>query len=347
MAKRKDNYEKTFSSFIGGIKKGDIPSNLLLFVKEKSLLDLILNTIGKKFMGENYNPKEHLIQFFTDDAELGNVLNECSNTGMFSDKKIVVLKVVRKPGYRGFNEDEAKALSGYFKMQNPDVVFLIVDTGAEAKSSMYDKIKDPNLEIAVIADLSNAEYMKFVKSKFGDYKIDDDTIAHFTQMLNLSMDEISSEIEKLKTYAVDRMEITMDDVNMCIGFSRDFNEPDFIYSVLSRDANSALKIYKSLILKKDVEIYLLILLNSAFVALAKLGDPKIGNYHGWELGRKLKIWYDLDKILPVYKKYKGEINELKLKQAFGYINASEKALKSTGTDKKSVFTQLIANLVNL
>lgn len=347
MAKRKETYEKPYTSFLAGIKKGDIPPNMLLFVKEKTLLNEILNEIGKKFIGSGYNPKEHLFSYFTDDTDTSAVINECSNTGMFSDKKIVLLKVVRKPGYRGFNEDEAKALVSYFNMKNPEVVFIIADSGDEAKSSMYDKIKDPNLEISAIGDLSEMEFTKWVKIKFDDYKIGDEEIMHLIQMLNLSLDEITQEIEKLKTFAMDSKEITINDINMCIGISRDFSESDFIHAVFSRNANGALKIYNNLILKKDAEIFLLILLNSAFVTLSKMFDKKIGNFHGWDLKQKLKLWYDFDKMLPVYKKYRGEINELKLKEAFGYINESEKALKSTGSDRRAVFTQLISNLVNL
>jgi DNA polymerase III delta subunit len=266
---------------------------------------------------------------------------------MFSDKKIVLLKVVRKPGYRGFNDDESKALSAYFKTKNPDVVFIIADSGDEAKSSMYDKIKDPALEISAIGEFTETEFIKWVSGKFDDYKISDEATMHLVQLLNLSLDEIIQEIEKLKTYAIDSKEITIRDINLCVGISKDFSESDFIYAVFSRDANGALKIYNNLILKKDAEIFLLILLNSAFVTLTKLFDKRIGNFHGWDLKQKLKLWYDFDKMLPVYKKYRGEINELKLKEAFGYINYSEKVLKSTGTDRRAVFTQLISNLVNL
>jgi DNA polymerase III subunit delta len=347
MAKRKDNYERSYTAFLGEMRKGEIPPSMLLFIKDKILLDELIRTIAKKFIGDDYNPKQHLISFFTDESDTGIVLNECCNTGMFSDKKIVLLRVIRKPGYRGFNEDEAKALTAYFKNPNPDVKFIIIDNSPEAKSMMYDKIKDPHLEIIALGDLSETEFVKWVKHKFGDYKIDDDSVMHLIQLLNMSVDEISQEIEKLKTYALDSKEITKDDINLCIGFSRDFNENDFIYSVLQRDANSALKIYNNLILKRDVEIFLLFLLNSVFTALSKMFDPKIGNYSGWDLRMKLKIWNEFDKMFPVYKKYRGEINELKLKQAFGYIEESEKALKSSGKDKKTVFTRLITNLVNL
>ena len=347
MAKRKDNYERSYTSFLGEVRKGSFSPNMLLFIKYKILLDELIRTIGKKFIGDGYDPKQYLISFFTDESDIGSVINECANTGMFSDKKIVLLRVVRKPGYRGFNEDEAKAMTAYFKSPNPDVIFIIIDNSPDAKSTLYDKIKDPHLEIIALGDLNEAEFLKWVKHKFGDYKIDDDTIMHLIQLLNMSVDDISQEIEKLKTYALESKEITKDDVNMCIGFSRDFNENDFIYAVLQRDAGSALKIYNSLILKRDVEIFLLILLNSAFTALSKMFDSKIGNFSGWDLKMKLKIWNDFDKMFPVYKKYRGEINELKIKQAFGYIGESEKALKSSGKDKKTVFTQLITNLVNL
>ena len=347
MAKKAPKYSVTYTSLYNQLKKGEVPSNLFLVISEKILSDELIRLAGEKFIGEDYNPKEHLNTFFTDDNSLNAVLNECSNADFFSTKKLVVLKVVRKAGYRGFSEDERKALLNYYKSPNPDIVFIIIDSAPEGRQPAYAKLENTNLEIAEISSFSEPDYLKWVKSKFGDYKVEDSVILHFIQLLNMSFDEIAQEIEKLKTFCLDKKEVTLDDVNLCIGFSRDFNENQFIAAVLSRDANNALKIYNSLILKKDVEIYLLILLNSAFIALTKLFDPSIRKYNGWELKQKLRIWSDFDRILPVYKKYVGEINELKLKCAFNYIYTSEKALKSSNIDRKTVFTRLITNLTSL
>jgi DNA polymerase III delta subunit len=186
-----------------------------------------------------------------------------------------------------------------------------------------------------------------VKIRFDDYKISEETVLHFLQFLNPSYDEINSEIGKLKTYAMDKKEITKDDVNLCIGFSRDFDETDFLEAVLTGNYEMSIRIYDKLSLKEDVEVLLVSMLGLITISASKLMDPQTDKLGKWELIRELKLWGESDRKLRIVREFKSKLNELKLKQAFDYIYNADKAIKSSGLSKKGIITDLIYNMTKI
>ena len=200
-----------------------------------------------------------------------------------------------------------------------------------------------------IVDTSNEEdIISWVKEKFDGYKISDGTIDSLLQYMNPSYDEIYSEIGKLRTYCCQTMEITDEAVKECAGFTKEFDEIQFIEALLKKDNDKAMKIYDNLSLREDVEIYLIYLLSSAFIALSKMQDTKIAQMpDGFALYRELRLWGDSQRLIGIYRKFQKEMNELKIKNAFDYIYAADKSLKSTSVDKKAVISNLINKLTSL
>lgn len=355
MAKADNKYKISYKNFLGKLEKDSIPNIILLSLKEKILLDDIVKVICSKFVGKGFDPVNNLISFNADDKQTGNVLNECSNTGLFSDKKVVILKNVKK-----FSKDDKLSYTDYFKRPNPDTVLIMVSTADEfspGKVFSYDsklenensaeikKTVESSVKIYEIGGFTDEEFISWIKEKFGDYKVDTDAIVRMLQYSNHSSDEIMSEIEKLKTYCFFSKEVTMEAVNLCNGIAKDFKETDFIRAVIERDSEKALLIYEKISLKKDVEVYLIFLLNTAFVIINKLYDPGVSKLQGWQLKKELKLWPDeQEQLLPFYRKFRNSLEYGKMKYIFGNIYQSDKLLKSSGRDKKSIMTGLINNI---
>jgi DNA polymerase-3 subunit delta len=341
------NYKTSFNSLIDNIKKGSIQNNYLLFCSQKVLFDDFIESLGEKFAGKDFNLKDNYRVYFSDEDDIMNVLNECSNMGFFVEKKIVVIKLIKKSGVKGVKAADKKSLIDYFNNYNPDTVLILNDANEEYNPDSYSDLIHPNLTIYDVNEFSETAYKNWIKYRFDDYEISDNEIEYLMQFMNLSYDEMNQEIEKLKIYCMETKKITKEDINLCVGVTKDFSETALIKSVLEKDSEKALQIYESLILKKDVEIFLLILLNSAFISIAKLTDPQTRQLSGFPLKRALKLWYDSDELLPVYKSYLSQINEVQLNNAFSYIYNVEKAFKSTDTDKNLTFSKLIIDLCNL
>jgi len=358
MAKAEKKYLISYKSLTEKLRNGAIPDKLLISLKEKVLTDDLIKIIGERFVGRNFNSKNNLTTFNGDDKIIENILNECSNFGLFSERKIVVLRNVKK-----LYKDEKLALIEYMKRGNPDTCLVMITAEDEfnpGKLFLYDSKDDPdriqenrkvieeNVKIFEIEEFSEQDTITWVKEKFGEYNISDVNIKHFLQFSNYSFDEILSEIEKLKTYCYQTKEITLDSINLCNGIAKDFNEIDFIKAVVERRNERALMIYDRISLKKDVEVYLIFLLASAFTIINKLYDPAVSGLNGWQLKKELKLWFpDQEKLLPFYKNYRDSADTEKIRTAFGYIYQTDKILKTSANDKKSVMSTLINNICGL
>lgn len=355
MAKVETKYLISYKSLLETFQKGSIPNNILISLKEKVLLDELISIICSSFGGKNFNSKDNLISFNAEDKQMDNVLNECSNIGLFSEKKVVVLRNVKK-----LLKDAKLSLLDYLKRPNPDSCLIMISSDEEfapEKIFLFDpkavtdssaenkRTTEKNVKIFQISEFSESELIKWTGEKFEGYKISSETLKHFVHFSNNSFDEILSEIEKLKTYCWFTKEITNDSVNMCNGISKDFNEIDFIIAITERKMGDALKIYDHISLKKDSEVFLVFLMNTAFITINKLFDPNTSKLDGFMLKKELKLWFpDQEKLIPYYKEFRKTFSHDKMSSAFEYIYSTDKLLKTSGGDKRTMMTTLIKNI---
>ena len=345
--KPEDQYTRNYKELINHFNKGKFSNNLLLFIKDKSVFNEVVDIAGKKFIGKDFNTNHNTKLFYSDEHSIEDVINECSNLSFFSEKRIVIYRIIKKTGVRGISKDNKEAFLNYIKNPNSDTLLILHIPDDEFTFSNFEEFKPPNFEIHILSEISEGDILDWVREKFKGYEVEDDVILHLLQFLNPTFDEIISEIEKLRMYCYNTKKITKESVNLCVGVSKDFDETDFIEAVMTRNGTKAIEIYDNITMRDDVEIYLLVLLNSAFISICKLFDNKILNYQGFNLFKELKIWRNQDRMLAVYKNFKNEANELKIVKAFDYIYTADKALKTSVPDKRAIFTTLIKNLTAL
>jgi DNA polymerase III delta subunit len=260
----------------------------------------------------------------------------------------VLFRVEKRPGVKGLSKDDKLALINYFRSSNPDTILILHVLDAEYTLSNFDDFRSENITFYIKEETTSEEIIEWSKSKMKGYDVSEDALIQLMRYVNPSFDEISTEIEKLKAYSAITKKITIEDINLCVGLTRDFNENDFIMAVMSRDINKALKIYDLLSLKEEIEIRLVSYLISAFIAIYKMFDPKIRELFGYNLNRELKLWgKNADKMKSIYEEYKNATNELKIMKAFDYIYRADKAFKTSSPDKRAIFTALISNLASL
>lgn len=367
MAKVETKYNISYNSLKDFLLKEKIPNNILLSVTEKVLLDDLISIVCEKFGGKNFDKKNNLISFNGEDRQNENIINECSNTGLFAERKVVILKNVKKLLKAG-----KLSLIDYIKNSNPDTCLIMTSNDEEfsvekiflldaketniAMDSDEEQVTpkttkkdiENNVKIFQINALSENELISWVKEKYDDYKISKDTIIYSLQFSNYALDEILSEIEKIKTFCYHSKEITKEAVNLCNGIAREFNENDFIKAIMEKKKDEAMKIYDFISLKKDSEVYLVILLSSAFIAVNKLSDPGLARLNGFMLRKELKLWHpDQEELFKYYKNYRKSIGSDKMSIAFDQIHSADKLLKSTSSDRKMIMSRLINNICNL
>ncbi|MBS1516694.1 MAG: hypothetical protein JSS91_01255 [Bacteroidetes bacterium] len=332
-------------------------NNLLIFVRDKILSDEIVDRFYDIFTDTNPDRKNHIIYFNADDKVIENILNECSNSGLFAERKVVVVRNVKK-----FLKNEKAALTDYIKRSNPDTFLILISNDEEADTEKIFAAESINskddteglktfsgkINILKPDEFSENELAEWLIRKFDGYKISEDTVRHLLKFSNYSPEELNSEVEKLKTFCYTTKEITNDSVNLCNGIAKDFSESDFIKAVLLKNSELAVKIYRKISLKKDVEVYLIFLLSSAFTAVYKLRDPSSAKLNDFSLKRELKIWSaEQYELLPLYRKFASSSSDEKIKTIFGNIYDTDILLKSSGGNKFTKMYTLISNICSV
>lgn len=355
MAKAKNEgnkYKVSFKAFKKNVLD-ELPPVMLLFLSEKVLTDEFMSELSYKFIGKDFNPKVNLQSFFADETAINEVINECSNLSFLSDKKIIVYKLVKKTGTRGMPKESKEGFINYSKNPNPDNMLILLNGDKAFTFSNFEDFENTSVKIYNVATDSDKDIADWCRDKLKGYEVDNETILHLLQFVNPSYDEISSEIDKLKTFCIDSKKVTLDDVNLCVGMNKDFNENNLFEAILKRNFEKAIGIYDNMSSKTtassmEVELKFVAYMNNLFISLHKMQDPAIINMpEGFALFRELKLWKDGARMYGLYKNYIKDLNILKIKKAFDYIYETDKTLKFTEKDKRLVINNLIHNLINL
>ena len=347
-----NKYSVTYKAFRSKVLKS-VPPAMLLFLSEKVLIKEIISDLASEFIGEKFSPRENLKTFFSDETSIEEVINECSNLSFLSDKKIIIYRIVKKTGTRGIQKDAKAGFINYLKNPNPDNLLILLNAEKEFTFSNFSEFENTGIQIFVVSNDTQHELLEWCRDKLKGYDVDEEALNHLLQFVNPSYDEISTEIDKLKTFCMDSEKITIKDVNLCVGMTKDFTENNLFEAILNRDFEKAIEIYDNMSAKqtdssKEVELRFVAFMNNLFINIHKLQDPILKNMtEGFDLYRALKLFNNGAKMYNLYKNYMSGVNELKIQKAFDYIYQTDKTLKFTEKDKKLVINNLIHNLINL
>jgi DNA polymerase III delta subunit len=345
-------YQTTFENFSNDVLK-EIPGIILLFLSEKILFDEFTEALTSKFIGDTLDKENHVRRYFSDSVTTEEVINECSNFSFLTEKKIIIYRLVKKSGVRGISKEAREAFLNYSKNPNPDTVLIIHVPDREYNFANFTDFETQGIKISAVKTDDLNALKTWISGRFGGDNISDEAIIHLLQFVNPSYDEVSSEIDKLKTYCTGKKDISIDDINLCVGMTKDFNENNLFEAILNRDFEKAIGIYNNMTSKtaassSEVELRFIGYMNNLFIAMHKLRDTGMyGRNPDFKLFSELKLWKDGYRMIKIYKDYLANLNELKIKQAFDYIYSSDRALKHTQQDKQLVISNLIHNLINL
>ena len=342
----------TFPALRKAFKEGKIPGNILLESSDRIISDDLIEAAFEGFVGKGESKEDSLSSFTADDLKIDALMNECMGGGLFSSRKIVVLRNPKK-----LTKPKKIALTEYLANPNPDVIMLIITDENEgaAKLVFADSVDPEKLKLASknlteisVNDLTEQEMTDWIRERFEGFEIADESVNHILSLSNFSLAEILPEIDKLRTYCHFKKSVSVEDINLCNGISKDFNEGDFIKAITNKETGAAVKIYSRISLKKDIEVYLVFLLNSAFCAMRKLKDPATAKLQGFNLKKELKLWGPVQELLlPLYKKASEDLTAKALDDAFGLIYKADKRFKSSSAEKSVIMTNLIYGLCSL
>ena len=175
--------------------------------------------------------------------DLSDVLEDLDTYGLFSDKKIIILKNIELFNIKD-NEDKYKHLIKYLNNSSSDKLFII-ECDKLSSGELSKELKKLCINIEVDINTKN-----YIKECLKGYSISQDTINLLDEYCLGDIIKIKNECNKLKLYKIDEKKIDVDDVKLLVqkklGDSKDLVFA-FANSIASKDKSLALKKYIELL----------------------------------------------------------------------------------------------------
>lgn len=255
----------------------------LLYGEFESEIDKYIN----KLISDNkidtkiiYNYKETKIE---------DVIEECSYTDLFGNKKMVILNdAIFLTGKETLESD---LLNKYLDNPNENIilVFKVVYDKLDERKKLVKLIKSKSIvkEFKILDDKNIREYISNYFKEL-DFKIDSISINEIANRLIGNTKVIDNELEKLYLYKLNEKNINIDDVKNVITVYNENEVFKLVDAVVKKDKKKIFDIYKNLLINKEEPIMILTLLANQFRLMyeCKVLYEKGMNYK--EIATKLK-----------------------------------------------------------
>ncbi len=255
----------------------------LLYGEFESEIDKYIN----KLISDNkidtkiiYNYKETKIE---------DVIEECSYTDLFGNKKMVILNdAIFLTGKETLESD---LLNKYLDSPNENIilVFKVVYDKLDERKKLVKLIKSKSIvkEFKILDDKNIREYISNYFKEL-DFKIDSMSINEIANRLIGNTKVIDNELEKLYLYKLNEKNINIDDVKKVVTVYNENEVFKLVDAVVKKDKKKIFDIYKNLLINKEEPIMILTLLANQFRLMyeCKVLYEKGMNYK--EIATKLK-----------------------------------------------------------
>lgn len=185
----------------------------------------------------------NLFTLYAPETDPNTVMDACRQYPMMGDRIVVILKEVQNAKAKKF----LQALASYAKTPTPTTTLVICNRGETASAkALTDAITKAGGAVFESKKLKDAALQRaisdFVKER--GLSIDPKALSMLTDYVGNDMSRIDNEVGKLTVTLGRGAMITPESIERNIGFSKDFNNYEYISAIARRDAAKAMKIVR-------------------------------------------------------------------------------------------------------
>ncbi|MBQ9306119.1 DNA polymerase III subunit delta [Butyrivibrio sp.] len=239
------------------IKNGEFKKCYLIYGDEAYLRlqnrDKLVKALGGGASSMNFTKYEG------DQINPAQVIDMAETMPFLSDKRVILVE------NSGFFKNGCPELADYLKSPSETTYFIFIEKEVDKRKDIFKAVSKIGLEMN--CDTQDEDTLKrWIAGKFASEgkNISPRAAAFFLERVGTDMSNISTEIEKLICYCIDRNEITVDDINaVCAGWltSRIFAMTD---AIASQDQKKAIDLYYDLLALKEPPAKILALITRQF-----------------------------------------------------------------------------------
>ena len=268
---------------------------------------LIEKEIRNIIVRENIDSNS-VINYDLNETSLNKVLEDASMNSLFSDKKIIICdNAFIFTSKKNDIDQDIDLLEKYIININENTTLIF--------KANHDKIDDRKKivklfkEHGIIKEFGkNSNIVEIAKSMFGEYKISYQDINFLIERAGKDLNNLEQEINKLKMYAIDKKEITKEDIYQLTHHNVDLNIFTLIDYIVSKNKEKAIIVYKEMLKNNEDSIKILSILADQFEIIYKAKELYIKGHTEKDITSILDIHpYRVQKALEKGRRYDSRV----------------------------------------
>ena len=282
------------------IAKGEVKRAYLLYGEERYLVKQNKDNLMKFLnpQGDTMN-----VNVYTGSGiNVPEVIDVAETLPFFADRRIILLEDT------GLFSGAGEELAEYLPTAPESTVFVFVEQAVDGRCKLMKAVKDTGVAVNYVRQTQQT-LETWVKGRLRQEhkQVPASVITHFLNKTGDNMQLIEQELEKLISYALEKEEITVHDVNAVCTTTIEDHIFDMIESVSMKDQKKTLMLYRDLLTLKEAPAKILALINGEFARLLTMKDLQGKNYNRTQMADRMGIKeFVVTKRMPILGKYTKE-----------------------------------------
>lgn len=328
-----------YNQAINDIDKSKIAPVYLLFGEEYFLIESIINKIKDRFLGKAEAELNYFVRYASEEG-VDAVITLTSGMGLFSEKKLVVLKEAES-----IKQNNLERLSKIVSKKLDDICLIL-----HAQVSNLNQSKLKNIEEKVttvnLLPLQPDLLRQFVSDEFRRYdmEITSKGIELLIFLVGTQMSDLIGQVKNISQYYADQRQIDSQEVERIASVFATQNIFEFNRHVGNRDFGKASFVLANLLDSGISPQQIIVQLIRHFSVLWKiLGYFRIKITDNDTLAKELRIYY---KYIDEYKKQSKLWSMSDLNNIFRLLYNADFTLKNSSTRPQIVLDMLSYQIIN-
>ena len=242
-----------------------------------------------KILNANSIEKINVSEYNLEIDNFKDIIEDANTISLFADKKaIIVNNSYLFTGNSIKNENDPELFLDYFKNVNPDsiIIFIVDSEKLDERKKIVKEIK----KIGTVKDFNQKnDLTDILKNMFEGYNISIQDIRFMIDRCGNNLDILSQEVNKIKIYKDEDKNITKEDIINLTSKNIDIDIFGFVDTIVNKNKNKALEIYKEMLINGEEPIKILVILANQFRIIYQSKELYKQGYSGNDIATMIGI----------------------------------------------------------
>lgn len=242
-----------------------------------------------KILNANSIEKINVSEYNLEIDNFKDIIEDANTISLFADKKaIIVNNSYLFTGKSIKNENDPELFLNYLKNVNPDsiIIFIVDSEKLDERKKIVKEIK----KIGTVKDFNKKnDLTDILKNMFEGYNISIQDIRFMIDRCGNNLDILSQEVNKIKIYKDEDKNITKEDIINLTSKNIDIDIFGFVDTIVNKNKNKALEIYKEMLINGEEPIKILVILANQFRIIYQAKELYKQGYSGNDIATMIGI----------------------------------------------------------